>query len=89
MAKTLTATRQLDYGFDATGGFYVIDHFTQVAGYAYHTSDHATAAKHHPERIRDIMAAEFDRQQYLPAGVREEHYHAIVRASRVSHFVCV
>jgi len=47
----------LDYGFDAAGGFYVLDHERRVADYAYPTSAWAARAKKNPAKTAAEMNA--------------------------------
>ena len=82
---TTTETRQsvnLEYGFDKSGGFFVLDHHRQMASYAYPTSDHADWAKRDPEHICFIMATGFDNP--CPGFTRQmeiDHYNRVLRAA--------
>ena len=62
----------LDCGFDAQGGFYVIDHLRRRATYAYPSSNNATLAKQRPGFVVARMAEEHD----APAtpSIHESHY---------------
>jgi hypothetical protein len=70
----------IDYGFDASGGFYALDHLSQNAGYAYTSSPHADAAKRCPSRVAARMLAP-SRLIGIPAEIRLRHYQSVCRAS--------
>jgi len=55
----------LEYGFDAHGGFFVIDHEQRRAAYAYDSSPNAKQAKKTPFAAAKAMAREFNKP--LPA----------------------
>jgi hypothetical protein len=60
----------LVFGFDKTGGFYVIDHELRRAAYAYATSPHADKAKRNALAVAQAMAEEFS--DPLPPGLSAE-----------------
>lgn len=66
------------YGFDSTGGFYVIDHKLRRAAYAYPTSPLATLAKRNPERAAVNRAIEFDGRSN---PVEDSHYEYLCGAT--------
>lgn len=70
----------IDYGFDAVGGFYAIDHLTQTASYAYASSPHAVDAKRCPGLVIRRM---FDSWELsgVPDNIRIRHYHAVLRTA--------
>lgn len=72
------------YGFDSTGGFYVIDHEARQASYCYRTSIGATAAKTAASRVaaHAQKRMEIDRQ-CCPPEIIENHYLTICRAADV------
>ena len=72
----------IDYGFDAKGGFYAIDHTAKVAAYAYPTSPHAVAAKRCPGRVIGRMLDE--ESVGVSDEIRLEHYATVYRSAQGS-----
>ena len=66
LQASILAQVAIDYGFDSSGGFYVIDHARRQAAYAYPSSPHATKAKRNPAKVRDAMAADFGKPAVPP-----------------------
>lgn len=90
----MNATTNITHGFDAYGGFFVVDHDTRRAAYAYPSSPHATRArkKAHKERIAVVneMTADFGKplatgplndSGVSMASIAEEHYVRIAALS--------
>ena len=48
---------EIKFGFDKQGGFIAGFAGTNFVEYAYPTSEYATAARRHPEKIATLMAA--------------------------------
>lgn len=66
------------YGFDAQGGFYVIDHARRRATYAYPSSNHAEMAKTRPGYVVARMVEEHD--DPATPSIHESHYLAVCRS---------
>lgn len=62
----------IDYGFDAAGGFFAILHGEHRAEYAYPSSYNARQAKYHPENVARKMLT--TPCVSVPADIRERHY---------------
>lgn len=76
-AKTLAV-----FGFDEVGGFYVIDHESRQASYAYPTSPFAVAAKKNPAKVAgDMTSKMLDDNRYAAPEIIENHYLAVCRSA--------
>lgn len=72
----------LEYGFDSKGGFYVIDHATRKAAYAYPTSPNAEAAKRNQRAI--ALKMDPSHNATIISSLEEQHYLAVVKMTEQS-----
>lgn len=72
----------LDYGFDKTGGFYVLDHERRRAHYCYANSCGAANAKKNPAKVAAVAEKFFSGYEGDPAIV-DTHYLRVCEASGV------
>jgi len=81
MSRPPTITRGnsiIDWGFDAQGGFFAIDHLTFHAVYAYPTSPHADMAKDRPVRVVKEMLDGAEATT-ISKEMRMRHYNTVCR----------
>ncbi len=73
----------MDSGFDATGGFYLIDHERRRAAYAYPSSQRAATARRDRSKATKAMAVMMVHDEWVPERIRLDHYAAVCRAAGI------